>query len=39
MDFSDTFSGWAVGARGTIIKTEDGGETWKMYSGIPLTFK
>jgi len=39
MDFSDELYGWAVGGRGTIIRTEDGGETWRMYSGIPLTFK
>lgn len=38
MDFSDRLHGFAVGSRGTIIKTEDGGGTWKMLSGIPLRF-
>ena len=36
MDFCDTLNGWAVGSRGTIIKTEDGGKTWTMLSGIPV---
>ena len=39
MDCPNATTGWAVGSRGTIIKTEDGGTSWKMFSGIPLTFK
>lgn len=28
--FSDKLNGWAVGHRGTIIHTEDGGESWAL---------
>jgi photosystem II stability/assembly factor-like uncharacterized protein len=28
--FSDALHGWAVGQWGTIIATDDGGETWKL---------
>ena len=31
--FIDTNNGFAVGARGTIIKTTDGGHTWKIITG------
>jgi photosystem II stability/assembly factor-like uncharacterized protein len=39
MSFPDSLHGWAVGSRGTIMKTADGGESWSMLSGIPLKFK
>jgi photosystem II stability/assembly factor-like uncharacterized protein len=39
MDFPNATTGWAVGSRGSIIKTEDGGASWTMFSGIPLVFK
>jgi photosystem II stability/assembly factor-like uncharacterized protein len=30
--FSDQYRGWAVGSRGTLLITEDGGTTWKQRS-------
>jgi photosystem II stability/assembly factor-like uncharacterized protein len=39
MDFPTATTGWAAGSRGTIIKTEDGGTSWKMFSGIPLAIE
>lgn len=34
VSFSSQKIGWVVGARGAVAKTEDGGETWKMLSGL-----
>jgi photosystem II stability/assembly factor-like uncharacterized protein len=35
IDFPADMTGWAVGDAGTILKTEDGGETWKTQaSGV-----
>ena len=34
VSFSSPQVGWVVGARGAVAKTEDGGETWKMLSGL-----
>src|SRR4051794_13841927 len=31
--FADTNNGFAVGARGTILKTTDGGNTWEILAG------
>jgi len=31
--FADARTGWAVGARGTIVATRDGGATWDRGSG------
>jgi len=28
IDFRDDKKGWAVGERGTVLRTTDGGETW-----------
>jgi photosystem II stability/assembly factor-like uncharacterized protein len=28
--FTDAYNGWAVGSCGTVVKTNDGGETWKL---------
>jgi photosystem II stability/assembly factor-like uncharacterized protein len=36
MDMADAAHGFAVGARGTILKTADGARTWSMLSGIPV---
>ena len=36
MDFADPQHGWIVGAMGTIMKTDDGGDTWNGISGIFL---
>jgi photosystem II stability/assembly factor-like uncharacterized protein len=30
LDFIDEHTGWAVGEYGTIVKTTDGGENWKL---------
>ena len=30
LDFIDETTGWAVGEYGTILKTTDGGETWRL---------
>ncbi|MEP6911853.1 MAG: hypothetical protein ABI923_03810 [bacterium] len=29
MEFADSQRGYAVGARGNILRTDDGGATWK----------
>ncbi|MEI6125597.1 MAG: YCF48-related protein [Pseudomonadota bacterium] len=36
LDIIDEQRGFAVGSRGTILKTADGATTWTMVSGIPL---
>jgi len=36
MALSENREAWAVGARGTILKTTDGATTWKVVSGIML---
>jgi len=28
--FADTTTGWAVGEYGTVVKTQDGGESWRL---------
>jgi len=30
VDFRDDRNGWAVGERGTLLRTTDGGETWTI---------
>jgi photosystem II stability/assembly factor-like uncharacterized protein len=38
IDFPGEKTGWAVGDAGTILKTNDGGETWKaQVSGVSAT--
>lgn len=37
MHFGSPDTGFAVGSRGTILRTTDGGTTWEMLSGIPLS--
>ncbi|HEY0098716.1 MAG TPA: YCF48-related protein, partial [Pyrinomonadaceae bacterium] len=32
VDFADDERGWAVGERGTILRTVNGGETWSSVS-------
>ena len=32
--FVDSKIGWAVGAQGTLVRTEDGGETWTTFSFV-----
>ena len=34
VSFRNDKDGFAVGARGTVVHTEDGGPTWKFLSGI-----
>ena len=34
ISFSNQDKGWVVGARGAVVKTEDGGKTWTMLSGL-----
>jgi len=34
ISFSTEDTGWVVGARGAVVKTEDGGKTWTMLSGL-----
>ncbi len=36
--FTDSLNGWATGDRGTVVRTSDGGETWKNQrdSGRPM---
>jgi photosystem II stability/assembly factor-like uncharacterized protein len=33
MFFTDEHHGWAVGAMGTILSTQDGGESWRVQRG------
>ena len=33
--FHDAQTGWAVGSQGVILKTTDGGQTWKRYQPRP----
>lgn len=33
INFSDTNTGYAVGWKGTALKTLDGGETWQTMNG------
>jgi photosystem II stability/assembly factor-like uncharacterized protein len=38
LDFVDSLRGFAVGAKGIILRTDDGGATWKdLESGIDTT--
>lgn len=36
---STELQAWAVGSRGTILKTDDGAKTWDVVSGIALNVK
>jgi photosystem II stability/assembly factor-like uncharacterized protein len=34
VSFSDENNGWIVGAMGTLAQTTDGGESWRLISGM-----
>jgi photosystem II stability/assembly factor-like uncharacterized protein len=35
IQFLDAAHGWAAGARGTLLRTDDGGESWR--AAVPVT--
>jgi len=38
LHFVDSFTGWAAGEDGTIIKTTDGGDSWEIQNSTVHTF-
>jgi len=38
LSFVDSLTGWAAGEAGTIIRTTDGGDTWKVQNSTVQTF-
>jgi photosystem II stability/assembly factor-like uncharacterized protein len=39
LDVAGELQAWAVGSRGTILKTDDGAKSWNIVSGIALDLK
>jgi photosystem II stability/assembly factor-like uncharacterized protein len=38
LSFVDSFTGWAAGGAGTIIRTTDGGDSWEIQNSTVHTF-